>query len=157
MKFICDQMMGTLAKWLRILGFDVRYMDRETSDDAILEIAIEEKRAIISRDKQLIERAKKRRISVVEIERADLDEQLKIVTSIYPVKDENVLSRCSVCNTSLVEIEKNMIKGKVPPKVFDTHNEFWYCKNCDKVYWRGSHWDRIEERMSRLARTTKSS
>ncbi|HEB37529.1 MAG TPA: hypothetical protein ENI14_02575, partial [Thermoplasmatales archaeon] len=57
MKLLCDQMLGTLAKWLRLLGFDVYYVDDKTTDDRILDIAKREKRAIISRDKQLIERA----------------------------------------------------------------------------------------------------
>ncbi|RLF46558.1 MAG: hypothetical protein DRN09_00010 [Thermoplasmata archaeon] len=154
MKLLCDQMLGTLAKWLRLLGFDVYYVDDKTTDDRILDIAKRERRVIISRDKQLIKRAKKREIKVIETNSTDLDEQLKAVTLIYSINEEEILSRCSLCNTPLVEIEKSKIKDKVPPKVFDLHDEFWYCKKCDKVYWKGSHWEKIEKKMKKLTKDT---
>lgn len=150
MKLLCDQMLGTLARWLRLLGFNVYYVDDETTDNDILDVAAEEKRVVISRDKQLVERAKKIGLPVVEVHSTDLDEQLKKIISTYPVKKEMVLSRCSLCNTPLVKVEKTEVKGKVPSKVFAAHNNFWYCKKCDKIYWKGSHWVRIEEKMKEL-------
>jgi len=143
-------MMGTLARWLRLLGFDVYYANEKISDDELLVVAEKEKRTIVSRDKQLIERAEKKSLAVVKVSSTDLDEQLRTVTSVYPVKREMVLSRCSLCNSELVEKNKSKVKDKVPPKVFAAHKGFWYCRKCDKVYWKGSHWDKIEKRMKEL-------
>ncbi|MCD6468067.1 MAG: Mut7-C RNAse domain-containing protein [Thermoplasmata archaeon] len=157
MKLLCDQMLGTLARWLRLLGFDVYYANEKTTDDEILDIAEKEKRVVISRDKQLVERAEKRRMPNIEVTSTDLDEQLKTVTSVYPVNNKTVLSRCSLCNTPLLKVKKEDVKGKVPSKVFDAHEEFWYCKKCDKIYWKGSHWVRIEEKMKELTEKVKAS
>ena len=78
-KILCDQMLGTLAKWLRILGFDTFYPDYELSDIEILDIAKKEKRIIISRDKELIIRAKKNKIKNFEMKLTNLDSQLNLV------------------------------------------------------------------------------
>ena len=152
MKLLCDQMMGTLAKWLRLLGFDVYYANEKISDDELLVVAEKEKRVIVSRDKQLVERARKRKLTAVEVASTELDEQLRLVTSIYPVRKERVLSRCSLCNTELIAMDKTVVKEKVPTKVFAAHDMFWYCKKCDKVYWKGSHWDKIEKKMKELTK-----
>ncbi len=151
MRFLCDQMLGTLAKWLRILGYDVYFANNLEDDEDILRRAEEEERVIITRDKYLVMRAKRRRIKVIEIESKDLDEQLKIVTSFFPIDRDAVLSRCSICNSLLVEIDKNEVKGKVPDRVYEIHDEFWYCKNCKKIYWKGSHWNKMKEKIDNLS------
>ncbi len=143
-------MLGTLAKWLRILGFDVYYADKVISDGSILEIAKKERRKIITMDKQLKESAKRRGIDVVDVENEDLDNQIRTVLSMYPIEEHKILSRCTICNTPLVEIEKDRVAGRVPDKVLRYHDKFWYCKKCDKIYWKGSHWDKMKERINRI-------
>ena len=64
MKLLCDHMLGSLAKWLRIFGFDTLYPDATTNDDEVLHIAKAEKRLLISRDKELITRGKKVQLEV---------------------------------------------------------------------------------------------
>ena len=66
MKFLCDQMLGTLATWLRLFGFDTFYANAEMDDDELLKIAEKENRVLITRDKELIIRAKKKNIKVIE-------------------------------------------------------------------------------------------
>jgi len=68
MKFLCDQMLGTLAKWLRLFGFDVFYTNNRLSDDELLQISTKEKRVIISRDKELILRGEKRKLTTILME-----------------------------------------------------------------------------------------
>jgi len=143
MKALCDQMLGTLAKWLRLFGFDTFYANSEMEDEELLQVAKKEDRVIITRDKQLIARGKKEKLSVIEINTTDLDEQLNLVLKNVDIDQKAILSRCSVCNTILDEIEKSEVKGKVPTKIFENNEKFWFCSKCDKFYWMGSHYKRI--------------
>ncbi len=155
-KFLCDQMLGTLAKWLRILGFDVCFADRIESDDEIIERAKREGRVILTRDKYLVRRAKRENISAVEIKSTDLDEQIKVVISEYPIDENKILSRCSVCNNILAKIDKEKVKGKVPDRVYNRHDEFWYCENCGRIYWKGTHWDNMKSRIEKVSSNGKT-
>ena len=121
MKILCDQMLGTLAKWLRILGFDTFYANAEMSDEDLLGIAKGENRAIFTRDKELIIRGKKKNLNVILIETTDLDLQIKQVLKHVNIDESAVLSRCTICNTVLDTVEKNKIQGKVPIKVFENN------------------------------------
>ena len=101
MKLLCDHMLGSLAKWLRIFGFDTVYPDATMNDDLILQIAQREKRLLISRDKELLIRAKKTLVPVLEIHTTDLTEQLHQVLQEIPIDEKKILTRCTLCNTSL--------------------------------------------------------
>ncbi len=114
MKLICDHMLGSLAKWLRIFGFDTIYPNATTTDDSILQKANDEDRLLISRDKQLIQRGKKAQIPILEIQTTKLTEQLTQVLSRVPVDEKIILSRCTLCNTPLRSIEKKGLDHRVP-------------------------------------------
>jgi uncharacterized protein with PIN domain len=150
MKLLCDHMLGSLAKWLRIFGFDTFYPDSTTNDDFILQIATREKRLLISRDKELLIRAKKTLVPVLEIQTTNLTEQLQQILKKIPVDEEKILSRCTVCNTLLHSVEKETIKDKIPEKVFQTRNEFWVCPSCSKYYWMGTHYENMREKINSL-------
>ncbi len=145
-------MLGSLAKWLRIFGFDTFYPDSTTNDDFILQIASREKRLLISRDKELLIRAKKTLVPVLEIQTTNLTEQLQQVLKKIPVDEEKILSRCTVCNTLIHSVEKETIKDKIPEKVFQTRNEFWICPSCSKYYWMGTHYENMREKINTLVR-----
>lgn len=150
MKLICDHMLGSLAKWLRIFGFDTLYPDATTTDDSILQIAKEESRLLISRDKQLIQRGKKAQLPILEIQTTKLAEQVTQVLSHIPVDEKTILSRCTLCNTPLQSIEKKGLESRVPEKVFKTRDEFWYCPICEKYYWMGTHYENMSEKIKIL-------
>jgi uncharacterized protein with PIN domain len=152
MKVLCDQMLGSLATWLRILGIDTMYPSNDMSDDEILQIAAEEQRLIISRDKQLIARGKKRMIPVLELETTNLDEQLAIVTQAIPIETTQLLSRCTLCNTQLHSVKKDDVAGKIPPKVLESQKDFWYCPHCKKYYWMGTHYQNMMQKITRLTK-----
>lgn len=113
-------MLGSLAKWLRIFGFDTLYPDATTDDDLILQLAKREKRLLISRDKELIIRGKKVKLEVLEIQTTDLHEQLAQVLTHIQIDCTQVLTRCTLCNTPLLSVEKKAVKTHVPSKVFET-------------------------------------
>jgi len=150
MKLLCDHMLGSLAKWLRIFGFDTFYPDATMNDDSVLQIAYQEQRLLISRDKELLIRAKKALIPILEIRTTDLTEQLQQVLKVIPLNEEKILTRCTICNTLLRSIEKELIKEQIPEKVYITKNEFWICPVCSKYYWMGTHYENMREKIKVL-------
>jgi len=148
MKLLCDHMLGSLAKWLRIFGFDTLYPDATMNDDSVLQIAYQEQRLLISRDKELLIRAKKALIPILEIRTTDLTEQLQQVLKVIPLNEEKILTRCTICNTLLRSIEKEGIKEQIPEKVYITKNEFWICPVCSKYYWMGTHYENMREKIN---------
>jgi len=151
MKFLCDQMLGTLAKWLRIYGFDTYFATSEVDDSDLIEISKKENRTLITRDKQLIINAKRENLKVIELNITDLDEQLKQVLKDVEVDKLKILSRCILCNSIIEKIEKEKIKNKVPPRVFENNDEFWFCKKCNKIYWRGTHTEDMIKKTDELS------
>jgi uncharacterized protein with PIN domain len=136
-------MLGSLATWLRFLGIDTFYSTDHLNDDEIINIAIDENRILITKDKDLIVRARKKNISVISMKTVDFDEQLKEVITNINFDIKRILTRCSICNTTLKSIEKNSIKDEIPLKVYQNQTRFWVCPYCNKIYWRGSHYDDI--------------
>jgi len=147
MEFLCDQMFGTLAKWLRLCGFDTFYKKGEITDDDILEIAFREHRVILSRDHELIRRAGKRCIPAYLIESHDITDQLYEVLSKtgQTIDETQILSRCSVCNHLLETVKKDTIIDALPPKVAEAKNTYLQCPSCKRIYWKGTHYDNIQE------------
>ena len=143
-------MLGTLAKWLRLFGFDTFYATTELTDDELLHIAKEENRVIITRDKQLTQRGAKRNLTIMKITSTDIDEQLSQVLRDVAINEHTVLSRCSLCNTILKEIQKREVQERVPARIFEQHDHFWFCPTCDKIYWAGSHYDKMRMKMNKI-------
>jgi uncharacterized protein with PIN domain len=139
--FIVDAMLGKLAKKLRLLGYDSLYSS-SIEDDNLLHIAKNENRVIITKDLQLIHKAKKHQIASIQITKNEEIEQFlqineKINLGKCTISGSN--SRCLVCNGELKYTEKKDISEKVPTGVFENMNDFWTCNKCGKVYWEGTH------------------
>lgn len=156
MKLLCDHMLGSLAKWLRIFGFDTLYPDANTTDDTVLMRAKKENRLLISRDKELVLRGKKAEIKVLYLHTTNLTEQLTQVISLLKIDTTQVLTRCTLCNTLLCPVEKKDIRTPLPPKVFDTKNDFWHCPSCDKYYWMGTHYDNMRKKINTLTQRPRN-
>ncbi|WP_209319896.1 Mut7-C ubiquitin/RNAse domain-containing protein [Ancylomarina longa] len=141
-KFILDCHLGKLAKYLRMLGFDTLYRN-DFGDDEIIDIASEEERIILTRDKLLLSSPK---ISHAYFVRAiDRHEQLIEVVKKFDLYSQfRSFTRCMTCNASLYEISKEEIINKIDRETARVFNQFFYCKHCDKVFWKGSHFKRME-------------
>lgn len=150
MKFLCDQMLGTLAKWLRIYGFDTFFADSEVDDGILLNIAKKEKRILITRDKELIQRCEKQKINCINIITTNLDEQIQTVLKNIKIDEKQILSRCSICNNILENIDKSYVKNHVPKNIFENNEKFWYCSKCKKYYWVGSHYINMKNKIKNL-------
>lgn len=140
-------MLGTLAKWLRICGYDTEYV-REENDNEIIEKAKREGRVIVTRDKELFGRCK----NAILVENNGIKEQLRKVfkEANLTLNEENVLSRCTICNVPVEEIEKKKVKGKVPSHAYEIHEEFWICPRCKRIYWMGTHWENMEKMIEKI-------
>lgn len=147
MKFIADNMLGKLAKWLRLLGYDTLYY-RTQNDNELIEIAHQENRTLLTRDTQL---SRNWLVPTLLIKKETIDEQLKEVIHKFNLDIENTLfSRCPKCNTLLREMKKDEIKDKIPEFVYQTYNEFWTCPTCHRYYWSGTHWLNIKAKVKNL-------
>ena len=138
MRFICDEMFGSLARWMRIIGQDTEYL-RNVTDDEIIEAAKEENRFLLTRDKDL----HRRYPYSIYIDENDLDRQLSLVVEALDLDINIDKGRCTVCNGELLPVLKDDIADKVPEFTFQNHEMFFQCLECDKVYWKGSHWENI--------------
>jgi len=144
--FLADVMLGRLARWLRLLGFDTLYYN-DISDNRLLRIAKEQGRLILTRDTRLI------KIKGIKdyllIKANDSFSQLLEVIDTLKLTQFNLLSRCVKCNGMLTRIlDKNEIKDSVPEFVFLHFNLFLRCSDCGKVYWEGTHPRKFREKLS---------
>ena len=135
MKFIADAMLGTLARWMRILGYDTLYA-RDISDDEIIELARKEGRIIISRDQALCKKIE----GSILMNGTQLTLQIHQVMNQYFPDKMSILTRCIECNSMLESMGKSQAAGKVPPTVFEIRDEFWQCPDCRRIYWKGTHY-----------------
>lgn len=143
-RFVADNMLGSLARWLRMLGYDTVY-SREMTDAELVRLANDEKRQILTRDKDL---ASKPNATMVAPD--DLDAQLQTVRDAFQLRYEESAIRCSTCNGDLVAVAKEEVAGSVPAGALECNDEFWRCRACGKVYWKGTHWHGIMDRLRRL-------
>lgn len=148
MKFLTDAMLGRLAEWLRILGYDTLSANDLpfSDDDYLLDIADSEERILLTRDRELFKRAKEENIKAVFVEPQKLEKQLAFLVKNGVISLEKVPSteRCPRCNGVLKKVPKETVKGHVPSAVYELHDEFWVCSSCGQVYWQGSHWKKME-------------
>jgi uncharacterized protein with PIN domain len=139
-------MLGRLARWLRLMGYDAAYW-REGSDVALVRQAQAEGRWIVTGDRQL---AGRRGIRAVLIASESLDEQIAEVKaalrSVAPGEPEP-FSRCPECNGALRDLTCEAARDLVPPYVWHTQSVFRSCPNCGRVYWKGTHWPGMQARL----------
>lgn len=150
MKFILTRELGRLAKWLRILGFDTEYYNKDNISSLIIQ-ALRDNRIIITRNSRL-PRSAGLKIVLVSSER--LKEQVPEVLAALKIKlsDDKMFTRCIICNRELVSVEKETVKDKVPEYVFKTQEEFVACPGCERIYWQGTHWGNVAKSLKEISR-----
>jgi uncharacterized protein with PIN domain len=146
-------MLGRLATWLRLAGFDAAY-ENEASDLELARRARAEGRALVTRDHELADR---RGLRTLLIHSENLDEQFHEVLGAFPLDIARRRARCALCNEPLEAVDADEIADRVPPYVSRTYTEFQRCPACRRVYWPGSHHVAIERQLRRfLARRADS-
>jgi len=146
MKFITDGMLGKLTRWLRMLGFDVKYSN--TLDDAqLIAVAKKEDRILLTRDMELYQQATAKGCEAFYTEGKNEAERLAQLAERFNIKldIEMAKSRCPKCNAQIEPIAKEKVKEKVEKNTFTHYEEFWKCPECEQIYWQGAHWIKIKK------------
>jgi uncharacterized protein len=136
-RFVADVMLGRLAKWLRIAGFDVLYSNRYT-DDELIALSQQESRILLSRDTRLLIRRGVGNFIYLESEKVS-DQIRQIFLATHTTSLPNLLTRCLECNELLREVPREEARDIVPPFVFKTQPGFKSCPRCHRIYWAGTH------------------
>jgi uncharacterized protein with PIN domain len=151
-RFIVDRMLGRLIAWLRIFGYDtISALDLEPTpneDTMLIDIAKNERRILVSRDRALIDRAKRASADAVLVSSDDVRDQLEELMRVYRLDIDPGMTRCTACNSTLREateadMERIRSSKEVPERLMSDYSLFWLCDKCGKVYWQGSHWRNI--------------
>ena len=145
--FIIDGMLGSLARKLRLLGYDTLYYS-DVDDEKLIEIAAQQNRVIITRDKLLYKRAMNSGIISVLLDgSSDIRDMVHVLRNfgISSVEFLPEKSRCSLCNSELDKCDKSFANKIIPAKVTKMHERFYFCHHCNKVYWGGSHFTKLQE------------
>lgn len=142
-KFVLDVHLGKLGKAMRIMGIDT-FMKQDLSDKMIASIAENENRVVLTRDIGLLKH------KAIEcgywLRSQQWHEQFKEVVQRFHLDEKfKPFSRCIVCNGNIVTVDKYSVEQEVPLLSEEMFEEFFQCTQCKKVYWKGSHYDRMEE------------
>ena len=145
-RLLADCMLGRLAKWLRLLGYDTAY-ENDATDHELARRARAEGRVLLTRDREL---SRRRGLETLLIRSEHLEEQVEQIQDALGPPPDPSLTRCSVCNGSLEQVSGADVADRVPPYVRRTHTDFFRCTECGRIYWRGSHVDAMGEDLERF-------
>jgi uncharacterized protein with PIN domain len=151
-KFIADNNVGKLARWLRLIGYDT-VLFRRKDDAQMIKMALGENRVILTKDAQFMKRRMVTggTLKTVYIEQDDpelqVGEVVKTLSLDYKFKP---FSRCLECNRALVARDKGGVKGLIPARVFETQAQYTQCPGCHRIYWPGTHWQAMVKKLEGL-------
>jgi uncharacterized protein with PIN domain len=149
MKFIADRMLGKLTKGLRMLGYDTLYY-RGQDVHQLIRLARQEDRTILTRNTKLFPRRPEDRIFTLTEDNPLL--QLKKLVNIGTISldEENLFSRCLLCNDLIEEIPRREAEGKIPDFILSNQKVFFRCPKCGRIYWQGSHQANMQKKVKDL-------
>lgn len=149
MKFIADRTLGKLVRKLRLLGFDAIYWAGGSSSEAA-KVAQAEGRWLLTRSHKIPQEFKELKFLIVQ--ENDPLKQVQELFSKLPLKfeEENIFSRCLLCNEPLKQIKKEEVEGKVPDFIFCLYDTFHSCPRCQRIYWPGTHWEKMKKELAQI-------
>ena len=149
--FFADTMLGRLARWLRMLGYDTAY-DKAISDESLIARVLIEQRWLLTRDRYLVQRKVLRGRHTLIISDHLQDQLRQLQSELHIVCDLNdkTASRCAACNNILIVIPHEEAAHAVPAYVASSHPKFVQCQNCGQIYWPGTHWTHMLARLQEL-------
>ena len=147
-RFVLDQHLARLAAYLRMLGLDVLY-PFPAPDEELAAISSREDRVLLTRDVGLLKRKEVRHGYFVRA--TDPRAQLSAVVKRFCLVDAIApFTRCFLCNTFLERVDKAAVAHRLPERTADLHDDFMQCPTCGRVYWKGSHYDRMQALIERI-------
>ena len=151
--FIVDSNAGKLARWLRMMGYDTLFFS-DIEDRHLVDMAMKEVRVVVTRDTQIAKRRVAANGSLKVILSRDDDPKQQLL---QVLKELNLdcrqlqFTRCLECNQRLVYRSKEEVKDLVPPYVFRTQTQYMQCPSCSRIYWQGTHWQRMKRALEEIA------
>ena len=159
MRFVVDGMLGKLNRWIRILGYETKYV-KDKTDDELVSSAKRSSSILLTSDGELYRTAIMRGVDSFLIRGQTESERLSALATRYNIQltIDPDRSKCPVCGSSLKQVSKADVERLVPSATFKVHQSFWKCTNptCAKIYWHGSHWKRIEQTLETARRLNDS-
>ena len=152
LKFIVDNNVGKLAKWLRIMGYDTLFFNG-SDDSNMIAIALAEDRVILTRDTQIMKRRviTSGRLKAILVLSDEPERQMRQVIDTLNLDWQfKPFTICLECNQPLVERSKQQVNNLVPSYVFKTQNQYMECTVCHRIYWRGTHWQAMSRELERM-------
>ena len=149
MKFIVDHNAGKLVKLLRLMGYDTVFFNGE-DDHHMVATALAEGRVILTRDTQVMERRviTRGQLKAILIDSDDPKQQiLQVIKALNLDCHFNPFTLCLECNQPLIKRSIEQVEGLVPPYVFKTQKQYMQCPACHRIYWQGTHWQRMTEKL----------
>ena len=142
--FLADGMLGSLARKLRLYGYDVEYHP-DMPDSELISRCVAEKRTLLTSDRELGRRATAKGLPCVLVtQRGDPAMVVEVFRALGLAPPMDVSSsRCPLCGGELANLAANQAKGLVPAGVLRRQKRFYRCVSCQHVYWEGSHWFRL--------------
>lgn len=153
-RFIVDTNVGKLARWLRMLGYDTLFINN-IDDEELIAIGLKEKRVLLTKDTQIMLRrvVTSGRLKALLIVDDNPKTQLRQVVMAMKLDQERKFTLCLECNEPLVPRSKDQVQDVVPPYVFKTQSQYFQCPTCHRIYWRGTHWQRMKQEVETLMGT----
>lgn len=151
-EFVADNNVGKLARWLRMMGYDTVLLI-EKDDDQMIKIALSENRVILTKDTQFIRRRLVANGTVKTIHIKQDDPRLQVQEVAITLKLDyhfKPFSLCLECNRPLVARDKGEVKDLVPAHVFETQTQYRQCPGCQRIYWPGTHWQAMANKLRNL-------
>ncbi len=158
-RFVVDQNVGKLAKWLRMMGYDA-LLFKGRDDGDMIKAALFGNRVLLTRDTQVVKRrvVASGRVKAVLLEDDDPRMQLrKVVGALNLDCRAKPFSICLECNRPLVKRDKDEVYSLVPPYVFKTQRHYMECLSCHRIYWQGTHWAAMSKEMERFISEQRAS
>ena len=150
-RFFCDAGLGGLARWLRAAGHDALWR-ADIDDDELLREARDKSATILTTDSMLMERRLLRDGVIAALwlpPTLKIREELNLVFREFGLKVSQ--PRCMACGGELVTQDKEAIRERIPPKTYRWLDEYFACRRCGKLFWRGTHWERISQQLQAAA------
>ena len=144
--FVADAHLGGLARMLRMLGINTLY-ENAISDNEIIELAMRERRIVLTRDRELLKIRDVARGCFVHALKPEA--QLREVAARYELeRSMQPFTLCLQCNFRLEAVAKSTVKERIPERITERYAEFMRCPGCGRIYWQGSHWARMREMLA---------
>ncbi|WP_455374894.1 Mut7-C RNAse domain-containing protein [Kaarinaea lacus] len=151
-RFVLDTHLGRLAAYLRMLGFDTLYRN-DYDDKTLANISVNEHRILLTCDVRLLMRKIITHGYYVR-ERNPKKQLLEVLSRFDLFTAQRPFTRCMHCNGEIKQVQKELIEHRLMPRTRENYEDFWQCGNCGKIYWQGSHFQRMQQLIEKLEDST---